>query len=256
MPQRIRRNISHRLRRFLVLSISVAGLLAEAVRLGAAATLQFAFKAPEDVTVKQFPRHPRYGPRAGDDNSSFLDAALFQSAFLDLLAPYQPRVATLIFEFGSFAKQCYPDVARISSGTGPLSGGAAAQASATPSRSAIPNFFRPSISPACARHRVAHVFNAWTRMPEIGARCTCAMPTPPISRWLARCCGEAGAYEEAVAKFTPYARVQDPNPETRDALRLLIARARDATSRRTSSSTTGWRATRPKPSKRSRMIGR
>ena len=33
-------------------------------------------------------------------------------------------------------------------------------------------------------------------------------------------------YEEAVAKFTPYARVQDPNPETRDALRLLIAHAR------------------------------
>ncbi len=35
------------------------------------------------------------------------------------------------------------------------------------------------------------------------------------------------AYEEAVAKFTPYAHVQDPNPETREALRLLIARARE-----------------------------
>jgi hypothetical protein len=29
-----------------------------------------------------------------------------------------------------------------------------------------------------------------------------------------------------VAKFSPYAHVQDPNPETRDALRLLIAHAR------------------------------
>jgi len=34
------------------------------------------------------------------------------------------------------------------------------------------------------------------------------------------------AYEQAVAKFMPYAHVQDPNPETRDALRLLIAHAR------------------------------
>ena len=35
MPERIRRNISHRLRRFLVLSISLRELLAQAVRLGA-----------------------------------------------------------------------------------------------------------------------------------------------------------------------------------------------------------------------------
>jgi hypothetical protein len=35
------------------------------------------------------------------------------------------------------------------------------------------------------------------------------------------------AYEDAVAKFTPYSHVQDPNPETRDALRILIARARE-----------------------------
>ena len=95
----------------------------------APSTLQFAFKAPEDVTVKQFPRHPRYGPRAGDDNSSFLDAALFQSAFLDLLAPYRPRVAALIFEFGSFARQCYPGCRRVSPGTGPVSGRAAARLS-------------------------------------------------------------------------------------------------------------------------------
>ena len=31
----------------------------------APSTLQFAFKVPEDVTVKQFPRHPRYGRSGG-----------------------------------------------------------------------------------------------------------------------------------------------------------------------------------------------
>jgi uncharacterized protein YecE (DUF72 family) len=34
-------------------------------------------------------------------------------------------------------------------------------------------------------------------------------------------------YEEAVAKFTPYAHAQDPYPEARQALRSLIARARE-----------------------------
>ncbi len=187
--------------------------------------LQFAFKAPEDVTVKQFPRHPRYGPRAGDDNSSFLDAALFQSQFLDPLMPYQPRVATLILEFGSFAKQCYPDTRAF-------------LAELNPFLAALPQGFRYAVeirnpgflSPeyfACLRsHSVAHVFNAWTRMPEIGVQMhlrDAYTANFTVARALLR---RGRAYEDAVAKFTPYAHVQDPNPETREALRLLIAHAR------------------------------
>jgi hypothetical protein len=34
-------------------------------------------------------------------------------------------------------------------------------------------------------------------------------------------------YEQAVAMFTPYQQIQDPNPETRQALRGLISRARE-----------------------------
>ena len=187
--------------------------------------LQFAFKAPEDVTVKQFPRHPRYGARGGDDNSSFLDAALFQSAFLDLLAHYRRRVATVIFEFGSFARQCYTEAGAFLQELDPF-------------LAALPPGFRYGVeirnpeflSPeyfACLRsHRVAHVFNAWTRMPEIGVQMhlqDAYTADFTIARALLR---RGRAYEEAVAKFTPYASVQDPNPETRQALRLLIARSR------------------------------
>jgi uncharacterized protein YecE (DUF72 family) len=191
----------------------------------APATLQFAFKVPEDVTVKQFPRHPRYGGRAGDNNSSFLDAALFQTAFLDLLAPYRPRVAALILEFGNFARQCYPDVGAFLQELDPF-------LAALPRdfRYAVeirnPEFLSPEYFACLSSHRVAHVFNAWTRMPEIGVqmRLPDAQTTGfNIARALLR---RGRAYEEAVAKFTPYARVQDPNPETRDALRLLIAQAR------------------------------
>jgi uncharacterized protein YecE (DUF72 family) len=188
--------------------------------------LQFAFKVPEDVTVKQFPRHPRYGPRAGDDNSSFLNAALFESAFLDLLAPYRPRVAALILEFGSFPKQCFADTGAFLEQLDPF-------------LAALPRDFRYALeirnpeflSPeyfACLRsHGVAHVFNAWTRMPEISVQmrlpdaCTADFT---LARALLR---RGRAYEDAVAKFTPYSHVQDPNPETRDALRILIARARE-----------------------------
>src|ERR1700734_3372483 len=64
----------------------------------APASLQFAFKVPEEITVPTWPRHPRYGRRAGHPNESFLDAALFNHRFTTPLSPYQDRVATLIFE--------------------------------------------------------------------------------------------------------------------------------------------------------------
>ena len=34
-------------------------------------------------------------------------------------------------------------------------------------------------------------------------------------------------YEEAVDAFAPYREVQDPNPEARDSMRVLIGRARE-----------------------------
>jgi uncharacterized protein YecE (DUF72 family) len=192
----------------------------------APAKLQFAFKVPEDVTVKQFPRHPRYGTRAGDDNSSFMDAPLFQSAFLDLLAPYQPRVAVLILEFGHLPRQCFADTGAFLEKLDPF-------------LAALPRDFRYAVeirnpeflSPeyfACLRsHGIAHVLNAWTRMPEIGVQMRLRDAETSgftVARALLR---RGRAYEEAVAKFMPYSHVQDPNPEARDALRLLIARARD-----------------------------
>ena len=79
----------------------------------------------------------------------------------------------------------------------------------------------------CLRsHRVAHVFNAWTRMPEISDQ----MQLPEVytadftvARALLR---KGRPYEEAVAKFSPYQRIQEPNEEVRQALRNLITRAR------------------------------
>jgi uncharacterized protein YecE (DUF72 family) len=188
--------------------------------------LRFAFKAPEEVTVKQFPRHRRYGPRAGDTNSSFLNAAVFQSAFLDLLDPYRLRVAALILEFGSFPRNCYANAGAFLNELDPF------LAALPPAfRYAVeirnPEFLTPEYFACLRAHRVAHVFNAWTRMPEIGRQLhlrDAYTADFTLTRALLR---RGRAYEDAVAKFTPYGEVQDPNPETRDALRLLIARARD-----------------------------
>jgi uncharacterized protein YecE (DUF72 family) len=192
----------------------------------APSNLKYAFKAPEEITVKLFPGHPRYGPRAGEWNPSFLNAELFEAMFLSFLRPWRDRIAVLMLEFGTFAKQCYRDISEFI-------------AELDPFLAQLPADFRYGVEirnedflageyfDCLRRHGVAHVFNAWTRMPEIGLQ----MELPEarttdftVVRALLR---RGRPYEEAVERFRPYERVQDPNPETRQALRNLIARARE-----------------------------
>jgi uncharacterized protein YecE (DUF72 family) len=189
-------------------------------------SLRYAFKVPEEITVKAFPSHPRYGPRAGATNESFLNGAMLQGAFLSLLEPYRAQIAVLIFEFGTFPKTCYSDVGAF-------------LAELDPFLATLPRNFRYAVeirnedflAPeyfACLReHGVAHVFNAWTRMPSLSEQIQ--MPEVftadlTVTRALLR---KGRPYEDAVAKFSPYREVQDPNPETRQALRDLIKHARE-----------------------------
>jgi uncharacterized protein YecE (DUF72 family) len=188
---------------------------------------RFAFKIPEQITCRRFPTHPRYGPQAGLDNLSFLDFFLLREAFLQPLERYQDRISTLIFEFGAFAKGVFSDVREFVELLDPF-------------LAALPRSFRyaveirneeflaPEYFECLRAHGVAHVFNAWARMPELGEQI--AVPEAFTSDFLvSRALLRRGRkYEEAVRQFSPYTEIQDPNPETRAALRELIERARQA----------------------------
>ena len=191
---------------------------------GAPESLRFAFKVPEEITVRAWPRHARYGDRAGLDNPSFLNVNAFQTLFLDLLEPYRDRIAVLIFEFGAFPRGLYEreedfviDLDRFL-GELPKSWRYAVEIR-------NPEFLGPLYLAALADRGVAHVFNAWTRMPTIGEQ----MEIPgaftadfTVARALLR---QGRAYEQAVQAFEPYTKVQDPNPETRAALKALAKRS-------------------------------
>jgi len=182
--------------------------------------LRYAFKVPEEVTVKMYPVHSRYGDRAGGINEQFLNAELFRAMFLDLLEPYREQVAVLIFEFGrtqqtltEFLSELDPFVASLPAGY----------------RYAVEirnqEFLAQEYFSCLRQHGVAHVFNAWTRMPEIAEQ----MQLPDVytadftvTRALLR---KGRPYEQAVSQFTPYREIRDPNPGTRQALRDLIGRA-------------------------------
>ncbi len=188
--------------------------------------LQFAFKVPEEITVREFPTHPRYGPRAGAANPSFLNAELFRTAFADLLAPYRPRVPVLIFEFGAFSKRIYDDVSGFIADLDPfLDHLPAGFRYAVETRN--PDYLAADYFACLRRHGVAHVFNAWSRMPELERQVSLRDAWTAdfiVSRALLR---RGRVYEEAVDTFSPYDHVQDVNPGARGAIRDMIRTARE-----------------------------
>jgi uncharacterized protein YecE (DUF72 family) len=184
--------------------------------------LRFALKVPEEVTAEVFPRHARYGPRAGMKNQSFLNADALAAGFLEPLAQYRDRIAALIFEFGARSTTAREFVARLG-----------------PFLDALPPSFRYSVEvrnrsfliplyfDCLAERKVAHVFNAWTKMPSLAEQV--AIPGAftadfTVVRALLR---EGRAYEQAVEQLSPYDQVRDENPEGREALRALIRRMRE-----------------------------
>ena len=188
-------------------------------------SLLYAFKVPEEITARVWPQHARYGARAGLENPRFLDPELFRTAFLDLLEPYREQVAVLIFEFGAFPKNTYQDVSGFLQQLDPF-----LRALPAGYRYSVevrnPEYLEPEYF-GCLRSRgVAHVFNAWTRMPPMGVQLR--IPGAITADFLvARALLPRGtAYQQAVDTFAPYREIQEPQPQARQALKDMIAEAR------------------------------
>lgn len=179
-----------------------------------------ALKVPEEVTAEVFPRHPRYGPRAGSVNPSYLNADALRALFLEPLEPYRTRLGPLIFEFGARGRSPRDFVASLD-----------------PFLNALPEDFRyavevrnreylrPGYFDSLRAHGVAHVMNAWTRMPELSEQVRLPLTADfTVVRALLR---QGRPYDQAVERFAPYDKIQEENPEGRDALRALIRRMRE-----------------------------
>jgi len=192
----------------------------------APSSLLYAFKVPEQITVKRFPAHDRYGAAAGQENPTFLNAALLEDSFLRLLEPYRPQVAVLILEFGAFGRGSYDRPGRFFEDLDKFLG-------------ALPKRFRYAVEVrnpeflgsdyfSCLRgHGVAHVFNAWTKMPELRRQVRIADAYTADFSVVRALLRRGRTYEEAVRKFAPYAHVQEPDPEARGAIRDVIRRVRE-----------------------------
>jgi uncharacterized protein YecE (DUF72 family) len=184
-------------------------------------TFRWGFKVPEQITVESWPVHPRYGALAGLENPTFLDAGLFEQAFLKTIEPWRRQVGVLIFEFGTFRQKTFETVgqfaARLDAFLERLPAG---WRYAVEVRNA--DFLAAPYFDCLRAHNVTHVYNAWTRMPGIDEQI--AIPGSStsdmiVTRALLR---RGRPYEDAVRMFSPYDRVQEMNEPVRQGLRELI----------------------------------
>ncbi|HLK47503.1 MAG TPA: DUF72 domain-containing protein [Bryobacteraceae bacterium] len=189
-------------------------------------TFRFAFKVPEQITCKVFPSHPRYGAQGGKPNEAFLDHHMLQEMFLRPLLPYRAKAALLIFEFGAFGRRSFAELPEFLDRLDPFLAALPAEF-----RYAVeirnPEFLEKDYFACLRSHGIAHVYNAWSKMPEL--RHQMAIPDSVTADFLvARALLRRGRnYEDAVTLFTPYREVQDPFPEARESMRVLIGRARE-----------------------------
>lgn len=184
----------------------------------------FAFKVTEDITVRRFPSHARYGDKGGTRNPFFLNIEVFLDGYLEPLKKYRNQI-TLIFEFGAFHEMDMPDATAFVKQLDRF-------------LKELPDEFRFSVEIrnqefltteylACLKELgVSHVLNAWSRMPALEEQ----IQIPGILtadfivfRGLLR---KGRPYAEAVSRFAPYETLKDENKESRKAIRQLIDHAK------------------------------
>ncbi|HYT59914.1 MAG TPA: DUF72 domain-containing protein [Haliangiales bacterium] len=188
----------------------------------------FSLKVTDELTVKRFPKLPRFGARAGQPNPNFLDPALFASAFLAVCEPFKQNIGLLMFEFSRF----YPgDFARGEDFVEALDRFLAQLPKGWRYGVEIRNrhFLRDGYFSTLARHGVSHIYNSWADMPAVSeqAAITASRTCPEFfgARFLLK---PGRGYEEAVRLFSPYQRIREPYPEGRAAAVSLIQAAKAA----------------------------
>lgn len=182
---------------------------------------QFGFKAPEIITAPEFPNHERYGAQRGKPNETFLNADLIRANFLDRLEPHRAQVGYIAFQFPQFHRATPASLKNFTERLDTFF-------------RRLPGSFRYGVEirnkellgtdyfDCLRRHRVAHVFNSWTRMPPIGEQLDLE-GSFTADHVIARVLLKPGrSYEEAVKLFQPYDQVRDPYPQGyKDVARLV-----------------------------------
>lgn len=153
-----------------------------------------------------------------------MDPRLLEDRFLARLEPYRNKLGVLMFEFGRIHDGPMKEAAQFADALNQfLSRLPTARfdfAVEVRNRSFLTD--GTDYLDSLRSNGVAHCFNSWTRMPSIIEQLD--IPgTFTAKHVAARLLLKPGrAYRDAVERFSPYKRIQEPYPEGRAGLRELI----------------------------------
>ena len=165
---------------------------------------------PKNITVAKWPGHVRYGKVAGEANEHFLSSDLCYELNLKPPLSYKGQAGPLIFEFGTFNKSTFlaPNDFHATLDTFlaiPHQG----------CRYAVeirnPEYPTPDHLDLHRLHDVAHVFNAWTRIPSLDDQTSLPNTYPTNFTVVRALFRKVRNYEDAVKTFKRYRKVQEPN---------------------------------------------
>lgn len=187
---------------------------------------KFILKATEKVTVFKYPNLPRYGKEAGKTNELFLNADIFFEKFLSPLEPFKEKIGPIMFEFSQFHPGTFQRgsdfVERLDHFLTQITRNSNFQYAVELRNS---NWLHPSYFECLVRHRVAHVFNSWTRMPTIAEQLEKAKPHP-LPFFISRLLLNPGTiYQDAVDAFSPYNQLRLELLETRKSIVAMLFEA-------------------------------
>jgi uncharacterized protein YecE (DUF72 family) len=190
----------------------------------------FTFKVTDHITIKKYTNLPRFGLKAGKPNEHFLDADLFQAAFLKPCEKFKQNVGVLIFEFSHFYQSDFERgrdfVEALDQFLQKLPKGWRYGVEIRNK-----NFLHQEYFAALHKHGVAHVFNSWAGMPTVTEQLEQPNSQTADGFSAARFLLKPGrTYEQAVKEFSPYKEVKEVNNEARRSGAKLIQQAKQQAS--------------------------
>ena len=183
---------------------------------------RFLVKAHEECTVFRFPTHARYGKRRGALNGRFLDASYATDVVVGpTVEGLGAKAGPLLFQFppqlldapGAFAERLHDFLRRLPRGP----------TYAVELRNA--ELFTPAYAAALLDAGAVHCHNVWSAMPPLLQQARAIPPgarRPLVVRWLLRA---GDNYEAAGARYEPFDRLREEDPESRTAIATLVAKA-------------------------------
>jgi len=173
---------------------------------------EFGFKVTDDITVKRFPKIPRFGEKGGQLNPFFLSPEVFVRDFLNPLECIKEKVGVLVFEFSNFKVEDFARgrdfVEQLDHFLGSLPVGWR-YAVEVRNRS----FLHPDYFAMLRQYGIAHVFTSWTKMPTLTDQWAMA-EAMTADFWVARLLLQPGiSFEQAGQIFEPFDELRNPYPE-------------------------------------------